>query len=132
MSYYFKVAAFSGVILFCSIFRLSAQSTNIRTSLFEGVIVAGYVDKGMYINCTGPAIKLSKKPFAVMLGLLPSLKIKEDKSAGSQNATVTPTLGFGATALYKHLAIQVPLFYNAKTSTQNGSWRAGIGIGYKF
>lgn len=132
MSYSIKFAALSGVLFFCSIFRSSAQATNIKTSLFEGIIVAGYVDKGMYINCTGPAVKLSKKPFAVMAGLLPSLRIKEDKSAATHNTTVTPTLGFGATALYKHLAIQVPLFYNGKTSTQNGSWRAGIGIGYKF
>lgn len=132
MSYYIKITALSGVVLLCSVFSSLAQSANIKTSLFEGIVVAGYVDKGMYLNCTGPAVKLSKKPFAVMAGLLPSLKIKEDKSAATKNTMITPALGFGVTALYKHIAIQVPLFYNAKTSTQNGSWTAGIGIGYKF
>lgn len=131
MTHHFKLAALSGLAFLCSIFSSIAQPS-IESSLFDGIIVTGYADKGMYVNCTGPAIKLSKKSFSLMAGLLPSLKIKKDKSSTSQNTIVTPTLGFGATALYKHLAIQVPFFYSAKTSTQNGNWTAGLGIGYKF
>lgn len=132
MTHYIRLTALSGMALLCSTFSSLAQSTAVKSSLFEGIIVTGYTDKSMYINCTGPAVKLSKKPFSLMIGLLPSLRIKDDKSTASQNTTVTPTLGFGATALYKHLALQIPFFYNAKTSTQNGNWKAGIGIGYKF
>ena len=131
MAHYFKLTALSGLVFLCPIFGSIAQPS-IKSSLFDGIIVTGYADKGMYINCTGPAVKLSKKPFSLMMGLLPSLKIKKDNSTTSQNTMVSPSLGFGATALYKHMAIQVPFFYSAKTSTQNGRWQMGIGIGYKF
>jgi len=112
----------------------NGSSVQTKATLFEGVIVAGYVDQGAYVNCTGPAIKFSKKPFAVLVGLLPSLRIKKDKVAAGapQNSAITPNLGAGITAIYKHLAIQVPVYYNAKTSSKNGKWNPGIGIGYKF
>ncbi|SMD07152.1 hypothetical protein [Pedobacter nyackensis] len=114
--------------------RSQSNAVQTKATLFEGVIVAGYVDKGAFINCTGPAIKFSKKPFAVLLGLLPSLRIKKDKvaAAAPQNSVITPNLGVGITAIYKHLAIQVPVYYNTKTSTRDGKWNPGIGIGYKF
>lgn len=132
MTHFFKLTICGGVLLLCSIARLYAQTKPVKTSIFDGIIVAGYADDGMYINCTGPAVKFSKKPFAIMAGLLPSLKIKEDKSLTTKNAIITPTLGFGITALYKHLALQLPIFYATKTSAQNGGWKIGIGLGYKF
>ncbi|MNQ84220.1 hypothetical protein D3C85_993410 [compost metagenome] len=112
----------------------NGNSVQTKATLFEGVIVAGYVDRGAYINCTGPAIKFSRKPLSVLVGLLPSLRIKKDKVAAGapQNSILTPNLGVGITAIYKHLAIQLPLYYNAKTSSKNGKWNPGIGIGYKF
>ena len=112
----------------------SGSSVQTKATLFEGVIVAAYVDQGAYINCTGPAVKFSKKPFAILVGLLPSLRIKKDKVAAGapQNSVITPNLGAGITAVYKHLAIQVPLYYNSKTSSKDGRWNPGIGIGYKF
>lgn len=121
-----------------SILALTAKSqTNViqtKATFFEGIIVAGYVDQGAYINCAGPAIKFSKKPLAILVGLLPSLRIKKDKVAtgATQNSVITPNLGAGITATYKHLAIQIPVYYNAKTSTKDGKWNPGIGIGYKF
>lgn len=121
-----------------SILALTAKSqTNViqtKATFFEGIIVAGYVDQGAYINCAGPAIKFSKKPLAILVGLLPSLRIKKDKVAtgATQNSVITPNLGAGITAIYKHLAIQIPVYYNAKTSTKDGKWNPGIGIGYKF
>ncbi|WP_449398943.1 hypothetical protein [Chryseobacterium wanjuense] len=30
--------------------------------------------------------------------------------------------------VYKKLALQIPLYYNTKTSTQNGTWKMGIGL----
>lgn len=112
----------------------NGNSVQTKATLFEGVIVAGYVDHGAFINCTGPAIKFSKKPLSVLVGLLPSLRIKKDKVAAGapQNSILTPNLGAGITAIYKHLAIQVPVYYNAKTSSKDGKWNPGIGIGYKF
>jgi hypothetical protein len=121
-----------------SLLALTARSQNsavqTKATLFEGIIVAGFVDRGAYINCTGPAIKFSKKPLSVLIGLLPSLRIKKDKVAtgAPQNSVITPNLGAGITAAYKHLAIQVPVYYNTKTSTKDGKWNPGIGIGYKF
>ena len=136
MTNHYKKSIYLFVSLSLLALTAKSQSNAVQTkaTLFEGVIVAGYVDKGAYINCTGPAIKFSKKPFAVLLGLLPSLRIKKDKVAtgAPQNSVITPNLGVGITASYKHLAIQVPVYYNTKTSTKDGKWNPGIGIGYKF
>jgi len=121
-------------ILFCMPTRLlKAQTNETKATIVEGIVVAGYADNGGYINFVGPAIKFTNKPLIVLVGLLPSLKFKEDKSeSGSKNALVMPTLGFGLTAAYKHLAIQVPLFYNSKTVSNDGKWNVGFGVGYKF
>ncbi|WP_293902355.1 hypothetical protein [Sphingobacterium sp. UBA5670] len=111
------------------------QEKTVKGSLFEGIAVAGYTDHGAYINCTGPAVKYIFSPKScLLLGLLPSLKLKEDKvEAGKpKNSWVTPTLGFGLTAVIRHIAIQLPAFYAAKTGTADGKWRLGVGIGYKF
>ena len=113
--------------------KAQTQSKPVQPVLFEGVVTAGYVDQGAFVNCTGPGVKFNKKPFSLLLGLLPSLKIKEDKSnTETKNAIVTPSLGFGLTVSYKHLALQLPCYYLSKTSTKDGRWTAGAGIGYKF
>ena len=103
-------------------------------SLFDGTIVAGYVDKGAYLNCTGPGIKFTRKPFSIIAGLLPSLRIKEDKvtAGATKNSLLTPNLGFGLTAAFHHLAVQIPMYYNSKTAVKNGEWNLGAGLGYKF
>lgn len=121
-------------LFLCLSFFCLAVKSQTKATLFEGILVAGYADQGAYINCTGPAIKFSKKPISVLIGLLPSLRIKKDKvTAGApQNSVITPNLGFGLTAVYKHLAVQVPVYYNAKTSVKDGKWNPGVGIGYKF
>ena len=96
--------------------------------------MAGYVDHGGYVNCIGPNIKYAKKPFSIAAGLLPSLRIKEDKVApgATKNSLITPSLGLGLTAVFNHIALQLPLYYNAKTSAKNGEWNLGIGLGYKL
>ncbi len=114
-------------------FTVKAQTTT-KAILFDGVLVAGYVDHGAFINCTGPSIKFSKKPYSILLGMLPSLRIKEDKVAtgATKNALVTPNLGLGLTAVFKHVALQVPIYYNNKTTIKDGEWNLGVGLGYKF
>ena len=125
------IALIGCLALLLSVFPLKAQT---KAQLFEGTIVAGYVDHGAFINCIGPSIKYSKKPFSLIAGLLPSLRIKEDKVAAgaTKNAVVTPNLGVGLTAVLNNIAMQVPLYYNAKTAAKNGKWNLGIGLGYKF
>lgn len=119
------------LFLMTFVFVLKAQET--KAILGEGIAVAGYVDDGAYVNFTGPAVKFTSKPVSVLIGLLPSLRIKEDKSeSGTKNSTLTPSLGFGLTGVYRHLALQVPLFYNPKTAAVDGKWNVGVGIGYKF
>jgi hypothetical protein len=111
----------------------SAKSQT-KATLFEGIIVTGYVDHGGYLNCTGPSIKMTKKPYTLFLGLLPSLKIKEDKVAAgtTRNSVLTPFLGFGFTAAFHHLAVQLPVYYTNKNAAQDGRWKIGAGLGYKF
>jgi len=130
--------------LLCLLFALSASKvysqTNsasgpaLKPALWDGVIVAGYVDNGAYLNFSGPNIKYSRKPVILAVGMLPSLRIKEDKVAeGSPaNSTITPSLGFGLTASYKHLAVQIPVYYTNKTAAKDGRWHPGFGLGYKF
>ncbi|MGC4232715.1 MAG: hypothetical protein QM594_07025 [Niabella sp.] len=103
-------------------------------SVWDGMVVAGYVNHGAYINFGGPGIKLVKKPCSILIGMLPSVRIKEDKVAAGakKNSIVTPSLGAGISFAYKHLALQVPVYYNAKTSTDDGKWNVGIGAGFKF
>jgi len=103
-------------------------------TLWEGMIVAGYVDNGGFVNFGGPCIKFTRKPWSIGLGMLPSLRFKEDKvaSGAKQNSSVMPTAGIGVSFIYKHVVLQVPFYYNAKTGAANGQWNTGVGIGYKF
>ncbi|MNR38790.1 hypothetical protein D3C85_1569230 [compost metagenome] len=66
--------------------------------------------------------------------MLPSLRIKEDKvvAGATQNTWVTPNLGFGLTAIFSHLAVQLPFYYNNKTVVKDGKWNLGLGLGYKL
>jgi len=108
-----------------------AQNDKIKPVIFDGVIHAGYVNNGGYINFSGPSLSIAHKHSKFMFGMLPSLRFKQDKST-PKNATVFPTLGFGLTYGYKFLSFQLPLYYNPKTTTSNGSWHLGFGIGYRI
>lgn len=101
---------------------------------WDGMVIAGYVDKGAFVNFGGPCVKFVSKPYVITLGMLPSLRIKEDKVAAGakKNSAVMPNLGAGVSFAYKHLALQVPVYYNAKTAAVNGRWNIGVGAGYRF
>ncbi|WP_235833139.1 hypothetical protein [Arcticibacter tournemirensis] len=134
MNLTFSTALIICLFLSSGIKAQTQKETKVKPVLFDGFLVTGYVDNGAYINCTGPGVRFTKKPVSVLLGFLPGLRIKEDKvpEGASKNSAVTPSLGFGLTAAYKHLAIQVPFYYTSKTATKDGKWNPGIGIGYKF
>lgn len=108
-----------------------AQESALKVSAFDGVVVAGYVDQGAFLNFTGPNINMTYGDSKFILGMLPSLRFKED-NATVRNSFVTPNLGVGITYCYKHFAVQVPIYYNAKTATQHGKWHLGIGLGYRI
>lgn len=128
-----KTILFGCILCLMPTIFVKAQTNESKVTLMEGIVVAGYADNGGYLNLAGPAIKFTNKPWMMLVGLLPSLKFKEDKSeSGTKNSLVTPTLGFGLTTVYKHFAIQIPLFYNNKTTSGDGKWNVGVGIGYKF
>lgn len=118
----------------CILTGIAKAQTKPKPVLWDGMIVAGYVDDGAYVNFGGPSVKIVKKPFAVCLGMLPSLKIKEDVVAAGakKNSILTPMLGLGLTCAYKHFALQIPLYYSAKTAAKDGKWKIGIGVGYRF
>lgn len=110
---------------------LLAQKSEVNLSLYDGIIVAGYVDNGAFLNFLGPNINLTKGNSKWILGMLPSLRFKEDTKT-PKNAFVTPNLGMGLTYQYNYLAVQVPMYYNPKTATSNGKWCVGVGIGFKL
>ena len=130
----YKAVFLSSLILFGFFFTAKSQVKETKAVLFDGIIAAGYVDNGAYLNFAGPGLKFTRKPVTILIGLLPSLKFKEDKvvNGATKNAIVTPSLGFGLTTAYKHLALQVPFFYNGKTAVKDGRWNVGFGIGYKL
>lgn len=126
----------SALLFFALQTTLSAQTADahqIKPSFgaFDGVAVAGYVDKGAFLNFTGPNISLTVKRSRFILGMLPSLRFKEDEGT-YRNSFVTPNLGAGLTYCYRKFAVQVPVYYNAKTAATNGKWNVGIGIGVKL
>ncbi|MFN8247160.1 MAG: hypothetical protein U0T56_12365 [Ferruginibacter sp.] len=102
-----------------------------KLSVMDGAIIIGYVNNGAFLNFSGPNVSFSAKRHKVIIGMLPSLRFKKDNST-IRNSFVTPTLGVGITYCYKKLALQFPVYYNAKTSNSNGKWNAGFGIGIKF
>ncbi len=111
--------------------KLEPAKPAVKFSPFDGVIVSGYVDNGAFLNFTGPNISLTIKSSKILLGMLPSLRYKEDNGI-FKNSPITPSLGFGLTYSYKKIAIQVPIYYNTKTATANGRWNLGIGIGMRL
>ena len=118
------------LILLCSM-DTNAQESKIDFTLFDGVVVVGYVDEGGFLNFTGPNVSLTSNNSKFILGMLPSLRFKED-TGSPKNAFVTPNLGVGLSCIYKSFVVQVPLYYNAKTATNNGEWNFGLGIGLRL
>ncbi len=108
-----------------------AQEDKVSFALYDGIFIGGYVDNGAFLNFTGPNINATYKNSKFILGMLPSLRFKEDKGT-PKNAFVTPNLGVGFTYSYKMWAVQLPLYYNAKTETLNGQWHVGLGVGLRL
>lgn len=129
-------------LLFCFLAFLTSTSFSqeiksepakpaVKFNPFDGTIIAGYVDNGAFLNFTGPNISFTHKNSKITLGMLPTLRYKEDKGL-FKNSPITPTLGCGLTYCWKKLAVQVPIYYNTKTSTANGRWNIGVGIGVRL
>jgi hypothetical protein len=126
-----KILYACGIII--SGYCFSQESASVlKASFFDGIAATGYADHGAFINFTGPNINYTCHGAKFILGMLPSLRIKEDKSPGTKNSAVTPNLGAGLTVVYKKIALQLPFYYNTKTAAENGRWKAGIGLGYSF
>jgi hypothetical protein len=127
-----KAIFFFIAIFFFSNTSLSQPQTNtISVNLVDGIIAMGYVDHGAYLNFTGPNLSFSRGKSKLMLGMLPSLRYKQDTGV-TKNSPIIPSLGVGLTYSYKRCVFQLPLYYNAKTSTANGNWQLGIGVGFRF
>lgn len=118
------------ITLFLSI-NLFSQKIEVSKLIFSGTFMGGYVDNGAYLNFTGPGLKLQKGNSDLMIGVLPSLRFKEDKGI-TKNSFITPSLGLGITYTFKTMAIQIPFYYISKTTIENGKWKIGIGIGLKI
>ena len=109
-----------------------SQKAKLSTLIAHGtIIVGGYVDNGGFLNFTGPGVKIQNGSSEIIIGLLPSLRLKKD-SGITKNTLATTSLGLGITCIYKYVALQVPIYYNGKTSVSDGKWKLGIGIGIKL
>jgi hypothetical protein len=119
------------VLLVFSLTSTFAQEDKLNFAFYDGIFVGGYVDNGAFLNFTGPNINTTYKNSKFILGMLPSLRFKEDRGT-PKNAFVTPNLGVGFTYSYKILAIQLPLYYDSKTANNDGKWHVGVGIGLRL
>lgn len=124
---------FSCLLIWLFIFPslLQAQEPEVNISVYDGIVILGYVDNGGFSNFTGPNINMVYKNSKFILGALPSLRYKKDNST-PKNSFVTPSLGIGVTYSYKLFAVQIPLYYNAKTASKNGNWQVGFGLGLRL
>ncbi len=111
--------------------QIQIPSKEVYVIPYWGSILVGYVDQGAYVNFAGPSLGYSFGKSQILIGMLPSLRFKKD-SGTIKNSLVTPSLGFGITYTFKSLAFQVPIYYTNKTSTTNGHWNLGIGLGMKL
>jgi hypothetical protein len=118
-------------VIFLNSFTFFSQESELKVSLFEGAVLAGYVDNGAFLNFTGPNISFSKKSSKILIGMLPSMRFKEDNSI-PKNSFVTPSLGIGITYIYKFVAFQLPVYYTSKTNASNGMWKLGFGMGVRI
>jgi hypothetical protein len=126
-----RIAYLSLIMLITFSTSLLAQTDKVKPVLFDGVINVGYINNGGFLNFTGPGLSATYKNSKFLLGMLPSLRYKVDDDS-PRNASIYPNLGFGLTYSYKYLSLQIPMYYNAKTTTENGSWHVGFGIGYRI
>lgn len=110
---------------------IRSEKSAVQFAVYDGAVVAGYVDHGAFLNFTGPNVSWSRNKTKVLLGMLPSLRFKEDNTV-PKNSFVTPTLGVGLSCMYKKTVLQLPLYYNTKTATDNGKWNMGIGLGIRL
>lgn len=133
-NYYWKKYTLTKLIvifILLNALKTNAQEPKVDFTLFNGIAIIGYVDDGGFLNFTGPNVTLSSNESKFILGLLPSLRFKEDTKT-PKNSFITPHLGFGLTYNYKLIAIQIPMYYNAKTATTNGKWNVGLGVGIRL
>jgi hypothetical protein len=56
-----------------------AQETKVKVSAYDGIVILGYVDNGGFSNFTAPNINATYRNSKFILGMLPSLRFKEDK-----------------------------------------------------
>lgn len=119
-------------LMFLSLYMGYSQNENQpKVNFYDGIIVGGYVDKGAFLNLMGPSIKMSFNKSTIKIGMLPSIRFKEDKGT-QKNALLTPSLGMGISFLHDFWVVQLPLYYNGKNSNSNGKWVLGIGIGVRL
>ncbi len=118
------------ILLLCS-GTMFAQEKKANVALIDGVIIGGYADNGAFLNFTGPNVNFTSGESKFIIGLLPSLRFKEDKGT-TKNSIIMLVLGAGLTYSYKYWAFQIPFYYTAKTATTNGKWNVGFGIGLRL
>lgn len=118
-------------ILLFLITKCYPQTEKLKLSVFDGYLIAGYVDNGAFVNFTGPSINYTNGASRFTIGMLPSLRFKQDNGQ-TKNSFVTPNLGVGFTYSYNIWSFQIPLYYNAKTNTENGRWNLGVGVGLRL
>jgi len=125
-----KTLLFILILTVCST-TVFAQDKKANVTIVDGIIMGGYADNGAFLNFTGPNVNFTSGESKFIIGLLPSLRFKEDKGS-TKNSFITPSLGAGFTYCLKYLAFEIPFYYTPKTGTKDGRWNVGIGLGLRL
>jgi hypothetical protein len=110
---------------------VSAPAVTLNPTVMDGTVILGYVDQGGFINFAGPGISFYRGPHKVILGMLPSLRLKRDPGH-SRHPAVLPALGVGLTYSFGRLALQAAGYYQTGTDHRIGRWVPGLGAGIRL
>ncbi len=69
------------LFLLCIVFGATksfAQQLQTKATVYDGIVVGGYANRGAFLNFTGPSLRATKGKSVFILGLLPSLRFKKD------------------------------------------------------
>ncbi len=120
------LTSFFLVLTFYFVVAQDSSSTKkvVHVSTFSGQAMLSHDGDAFYLNFGGPSVMANFGKIKIMIGMFPSLRIKEDPV----RSTLTPILGTGPTLQYKKLLLGFPFYYIAASNV----WKMSAGLGYKF
>jgi len=97
----------------------TTQITTQSVGMLNGFTRVNLSSKAVYFTFGGPGLRYKRSKMTYFLGLLPSIRMRDDEAI--------PSVGGGFQMVYKQIALTFPSFYYAK-----GKWEFATGLGVVF